>query len=230
MVLQALLAALPAAASVAGGAMSMFGGKKGGSQSAYGPISRDTLAEYFQKAVRSADEHDPKGVADMPEWDWERLTGGDYNRLEEQLYQGPANRIIQEREIARAKFRDNLRKLGIADEPAGMALETQNITDPYGRQLTDAASQAATTRYGLQSQELEKMNPAKMEYGWNKYAAPRDFWLNKMKMFYAGMSQQGLSSTAGTPPDYAELGKQLGLGLNTGIKALGSGSSGIKYT
>lgn len=175
----------------------IFGG--GEQQSVTRPLDKDTVAEYFQKAARSADQWGPTGAPEMPEFQWDTLTGGDYNRLEDALYQGSSNRIINEREIARAKFRDNLRKLGIADEPAGMALETENITDPYGRQLADAASQATAARYDLQQTEQSQMNPARMEYGWKSYDAPRDFWLNKMKTWYQGMGSASTGASSQTP-------------------------------
>jgi len=70
----------------------------------------------------------------------------------------------------------------------------EEITTPYTRSQADILSNAAATRYGLQAQELANQN----QYSQFAYAAPRDFWLNKMKNWYGGLQSYGGSTASST--------------------------------
>ena len=85
------------------------------------------------------------------------LTGGDYNRLQDDVLSGYTAGIDRAKAIDSERLDADLAKRGIWS--SGLAVRAQNdLTERYAPQYTAAGGQATQARYGLQSQELGAAN------------------------------------------------------------------------
>jgi len=179
------------------GASQMFSFSKKRVSDRSGPISPEQVAHYYRRGVQevsplpgSTDKYLTHEETPTPDFEWDRLTGGDYDRLEGKLTESSLRRLREDRDLQEKRFSAEMRKRGIADDPAYFQLRGETIDTPYARAEADVLSDAASTRYGLQGKELEGLNQARMQQGWLQYQSPRDYWLEKMNTYYGGMADQ----------------------------------------
>jgi len=186
----------------------LFGGSESKATSA--PVTPRGVMDYYA-AARDMAGAEP--TTEMPEFKWDTLSGGDYERLEGSLYDAPYRRLSADKEAARNQYLARQRTLGMADDPATEKLWSETYGKDYAGAVADLAGGATKGRYDLQLQELGQLNPARQQYGWQKYQSPRDFWLNKMNTYYKGM---GTTSTS--------TGEQIGgiFGQSDPLKTIGS--------
>jgi len=193
---------------------SLFGGSK--STRSTVPLTPGQLEDYYRAALGLTG---PEPTTELPAFQWERLTGGDYDRLEEELASTPLRRLSEERTAARARYMDRLRRLGIADEPAADKLLGEFVDRPYRESMSDILSKAASSRYGLQLRELGEMNPARLTHGLERYTRPRQHWLDKMRTYYLGQSPITTERTRSSGGIISGLGGLTGIGK--GIASVG---------
>ena len=142
------------------------------------------------------------------------LTGGDYNRLEEQLSAVPERRMMEERDTARSRFLADMRKRGVADDPAFFQLGEEEIEQPYRESLGDIYSGAAGQRYGLEAEELARLGTEDV----NKYGIGINYATNLNQ----NLSQlYGIGETAKSNLNAANLGA-----FNTQATATGAENAG----
>ncbi|MFH0809266.1 MAG: hypothetical protein V2A77_02160 [Pseudomonadota bacterium] len=120
--------------------------------------------------------------------EFQGLSGGDYNRLEEQIYKPQEAAILEERKRLEGDVNRLAGDRGLSSsEPARLQAQTQFVSEPTTRALLAARGGAATSRYGLQSQELGQKNI----YNQYAYEAPWQRWAGKKQAYYGGKAQYG---------------------------------------
>jgi len=154
----------------------LFGGTDKPSQQRSGPISPEEMAAYYRKALSL--------IGGGP-GAYKGLTGGDYDELERMLSKAGLRRLGVERGTRQKEFMSRMRDIGMGDDPAADKLWGETGEREYAGAMSDLLSGASTQRYGMQLQET--MGSAQME---------RDYWLNKMRMYYAGKGQYGQGTGA----------------------------------
>jgi hypothetical protein len=164
------------------GANINFQGSKERQHAVSGPIPPARVQEMYRVAMRNAQEAPDVGGT-LP--GYERLTGGDYERLEEKLPETALRRTGEQQAIAEKNFMETMRRIGMGDDPSAFKLQEETIGRTFGNQRADILSNAAAQRYGLQSQEMGEYNVG-ME---RRRQSERDFWLDKMRTFYLGTGQ-----------------------------------------
>lgn len=171
------------------------------------PISPEEVAAFFQKAMQLAGG---EPTSTLPAFDWKQianapaynelgatpsygtLTGGDYNALESALSSTALNRLATNRETDRQRLMADLRARGIADDPAALKLQEETIDRPYNQNVSDILSNAAATRYGLQSEELGKLN----ELALGGYNTGANFLSNLNQLLSSDYGTQAGATTA----------------------------------
>lgn len=235
----------------------LFGGQKSSSK------TKAFSGADAQKAWNLATSPEYAGAeptTEMPgfQWDWynperyipKRLTGGDYQALEESLAATPLRRLMQSKMDAQGRFMAQMRKTGMGDDPSAYKLWQETGETPYTQSMTDILSNAANQRYGLQAQELQNINqllgnqtrdinqlmagqygqynPARQQYGWQQWSGPREWWRQKMGLFYSGGKGASESQSSGFGGVIPGLGGGQGIGsLAGGLAALSDRSMKI---
>ncbi len=146
---------------------------------AYSPTA---LANLYRKGLETVG---PQPTTQLPTADTlERLSGGDFDRFETSLAETPLRRLGEDRAVAEQRLMAGLRTTGMADDPAAQKLLAETVTTPFARGESDILSNAAATRYGFQAEDISRFNQDVTERGALGFQLPRDYYLNRMNLFY----------------------------------------------
>lgn len=107
---------------------------------------------------------------------YERYSGN-YNTLENQIYSGLEGRIAESENLARQKYLERQRVLGVGDSPITDVVWGERIAPTYDQRRVDAASSAAQLRANLEMTDLNAYNTA-MQSRTAYENALMDQWIN----------------------------------------------------
>jgi len=110
-------------------------------------FSPEQISRYFREAGYAAGQ--------LP---WEELMEGDWERLEQVLYEKPAARLGEEMGEMQKHLYSELSKRGVGDAPEVVSRNVAEGIRPFTQRFADIASEATAQRYGLQQQAMLQKN------------------------------------------------------------------------
>ena len=131
-----------------GGGLTTYAGATGGTGGAGGSTTTpNKINNTGESTVGSYREASP----------YKQMTAGDYDALQKAIYEGSTAGLKQQEQAWRDQSNQGLANRGVWS--SGIAERAQNdITDKLADAYTQAGSNAATTRYGMQQQDLQGLN------------------------------------------------------------------------
>jgi len=130
-------------------------------QSNSAPVSPEERQRTYQAAMSNLygwlPRDDAGFVSEYQPYTAERVSGGDYNKLQGDLLSGYTAAIDRAKSQDSERLDSDLAKRGIWS--SGLAVRAQNDLDErYIPQYASAGANATQARYGLQTQELTNVN------------------------------------------------------------------------
>ncbi len=98
------------------------------------------------------------GMLDSVYPTWERLSGGDYQALQDSIYGSATAGLDTAKANDTTKFWTEAANRGLGDDPSAQLLYGETILTPYNNTVEKAGYDAAMGRYGLESTDLAAYN------------------------------------------------------------------------
>ena len=126
--------------------------------------------------------------------DWQSIAPQGYDALQEALISAGTRPLQEDMQTATNQYTDTLRRIGMADDPAGQQLIARDVTTPYTRAIGDVSNKAIGQRYGLESADLASYNAGmttrggiENQYNIGAWQDPREYYLNQMQQILGTM-------------------------------------------
>jgi len=103
--------------------------------------------------------------------DAQRLEGGDYDRLEQNLYNAQASALDTQWDRRRDDINQDMADRGLYASGIGTQNENRVFADSFAPAYQQAAAGAAAQRYGMESQDNAMTNEMAMSNAQNEYAS-----------------------------------------------------------